>query len=396
MQQFFQIQINMAHYHKMGIVPEKRHITFRKEDGSLYAEELFSSEGFSSDYSLIYHHYPPTRVLSIEEAYDVTPQVVIDKNLQHRAFRGFDIKPEVNYLKSRKIVLTNEDVNIILAAPSSSMEKDFFKNAQCDEMIFVHKGKGTLNTIYGVLDFMDGDHLIIPRGTIYQLKFISEENRLFIVESNHPFSFPKRYMNKSGQLLEHSPFYERDIRTPNKLVTFDEEGDFKINIKRNNMIYPYHYANHPFDAVGWDGCLYPYALSIYDFEPITGRLHMPPPIHQTFETQAFVTCAFVPRLFDYHPQSIPAPYHHSNIDSDEVLYYVDGDFMSRNNIGKGQITLHPMGIPHGPQPGAIERSIGVKDTEEYAVMVDTFKPLKLTKQALEIEDQEYYKSWISE
>ncbi len=384
----------MAHYQKRGEIPSKRHTVFTKPNGELYAEELFSSEGFASDYSLIYHNHPPTKVLTIDEPYDVTPEVVVDRNLQNRAFKGFDLKSNADYLSSRKIVLTNDDVNIILAAPKKSMEDYFFKNAQCDEMIFVHKGSGYLLTVYGVLNFSPGDHLVVPKGTVYQLKFDDADNRLFIVESNQPFKFPKRYMSQSGQLLEHSPFYERDIRTPDKLLTFDEEGDFLIKIKRNNMIYPYHYATHPFDAVGWDGCLYPYALSIYDFEPITGRLHMPPPIHQTFETSAFVTCAFVPRLYDYHPESIPAPYHHSNIDSDEVLYYVDGDFMSRNNIEKGQITLHPMGIPHGPQPGAIERSIGKKETKEYAVMVDTFKPLKLTTQAMEIEDADYYKSWV--
>lgn len=383
----------MAHYQKRGNVPNKRHTVFRKPDGNLIAEELVSSEGFSDDYSLIYHNYPPTRVLSFDEPYDVTPEIAVDRNLQNRAFKGFNLKSNTDYIKSRKIILTNDDLNIILAAPEASMEDYFFKNAQCDEMIFIHKGSGVLLTIYGVLKFSAGDHLIIPRGTIYQLKFDNSNNRMFIVESNQPFRFPKRYTNKSGQLLEHSPFYERDIRTPDKLVSFDEEGDFLINIKKNNMIYPYHYASHPFDAVGWDGCIYPYALSIYDFEPITGRLHMPPPIHQTFETSSFVTCAFVPRLFDYHPDSIPAPYNHSNIDSDEVLYYVDGDFMSRNDIQHGQITLHPMGIPHGPQPGAVERSIGVKDTEEYAVMVDAFKPLKLTKQAMDIEDPEYYLSW---
>ena len=384
----------MAHYQKRGEIPSKRHTVFTKPNGELYAEELFSSEGFASDYSLIYHNHPPTKVLTIDEPYDVTPEVVVDRNLQNRAFKGFDLKSNADYLSSRKIVLTNDDVNIILAAPKKSMEDYFFKNAQCDEMIFVHKGSGYLLTVYGVLNFSPGDHLVVPKGTVYQLKFDDADNRLFIVESNQPFKFPKRYMSQSGQLLEHSPFYERDIRTPDKLLTFDEEGDFLIKIKRNNMIYPYHYATHPFDAVGWDGCLYPYALSIYDFEPITGRLHMPPPIHQTFETPTFVTCAFVPRLYDYHPDSIPAPYHHSNIDADEVLYYVDGDFMSRNNIQKGQITLHPMGIPHGPQPGAIERSIGKKDTKEYAVMVDTFKPLKLTTQAMAIEDADYYKSWI--
>lgn len=385
----------MPHYQVLGEIPAKRHITFRKPDGGLYAEELVSSEGFSDVYSIIYHHHAPTKVLSIDEPYDVTPEIAIDRNLQHRAFKGFQAKPVDDYLKSRKIILTNDDVNIILAAPRKSMEGYFFKNAQCDEMIFVHEGSGKMLSVYGELDFVEGDHIIIPRGTIYQLHFSDENNRLFIVESNEPFRFPKRYMNKVGQLLEHSPFHERDIKGPQKLISYDKEGDFLVKIKRSNMIFPYHYETHPFDAVGWDGCLYPYTFSIYNFEPITGRIHQPPPVHQTFETNTFVTCAFVPRLYDYHPQSIPAPYHHSNIDSDEVLYYVDGDFMSRNNIDRGQITLHPMGIPHGPHPGAIERSIGKKDTEEYAVMVDTFKPLKLTKAAMDIEDGDYYKSWLS-
>jgi homogentisate 1,2-dioxygenase len=261
-------------------------------------------------------------------------------------------------------------------------------------MIFIHKGSGTLKTVFGELPFEYGDHVVIPRGTIYQLDFDTDDNRLLITESFHVLRFPKRYMNKYGQLLEHSPFCERDIKVPQKLVYHNERGDFKIMIKRDNLIIPYTYATHPFDAIGWDGCHYPYAISIHDFEPITGRVHQPPPVHQTFETAAFVTCAFVPRLYDYHPEAIPAPYHHSNVDSDEVLYYVDGDFMSRNNIQKGQITLHPMGLPHGPHPGAAERSIGKKDTEELAVMIDTFKPLKLTKQALGIENKEYFKSWM--
>ncbi len=384
----------MPHYQTRGEVPEKRHIVMRKPSGELYAEELVSSEGFSDVYSIIYHNHPPTKVLKIDEPIDVTPEIALTKNLQNRAFKGFKVKPTDDYLESRKIVLTNEDVNIILASPSKSMTDYFFKNAQSDEMIFIHEGSGILLSIYGELSFKEGDHIIIPRGTIYQFKFDGSDNRLFIVESNQPLRFPKRYMNKSGQLLEHSPFHERDIKTPQKLVSFDETGDFLVKIKRSNMIYPYHYHTHPFDAVGWDGYLYPFTFSIYNFEPITGRIHQPPPVHQTFETSAMVTCAFVPRLYDYHPQSIPAPYHHSNIDSDEVLYYVDGDFMSRNNIERGQITLHPMGVPHGPHPGAIERSIGQKETNEYAVMVDTFKPLNLTKAAVDIEDADYYKSWM--
>jgi homogentisate 1,2-dioxygenase len=384
----------MPYYLQRGTFPSKRHVIFRKPDGSLYPEQLVSTEGFSSIYSIIYHHQNPTRVTKIDKAYSVAPEAAVEKNMQHRAFRGLDIKPANDFLESRKIVLYNNDVYISLAAPRKSMTDYFYKNSQADEMIFVHEGEGVLHTVYGELPFVKGDHVIIPRGTIYQLTFENEHNRLFIVESFSPLQFPKRYTNKVGQLLEHAPFYERDLKVPQKLVTFDEKGDFLVKIKRNDLIFPYHYDSHPFDAVGWDGYLYPYSLSIYEFEPITGRIHQPPPVHQTFETPAFVTCAFVPRLYDYHPEAIPAPYNHSNVDSDEVLYYVDGDFMSRNNIGRGQITLHPIGIPHGPHPGAAERSIGKKDTEEYAVMVDTFRPLKLTRDAMKIEDPDYYKSWI--
>ncbi|MCB2207494.1 MAG: homogentisate 1,2-dioxygenase [Bacteroidetes bacterium] len=386
----------MPYYQKLGEIPQKRHIQFRKPDGQLYAEELVSTDGFSSIYSNIYHYYPPTAVIKIGKPYSVAPESSVDKNMQHRAFRGFNVKPVDDYLESRKIVLFNDDVYLSLAAPRKSIKDYFYKNSQADEMVFVHEGRGTLHSVYGSLSFKEGDHIIIPKGTVHQLHFKDEKNRLFITESFHTLNFPKRYMNKVGQLLEHSPFCERDIHGPEKLVTNDEKGDFLVKIKRSDMIFPYHYKTHPFDAIGWDGYLYPYTFSIYDFEPITGRIHQPPPVHQTFETPAFVTCAFVPRLYDYHPQSIPAPYNHSNVDSDEVLYYVDGDFMSRNNIGRGQITLHPIGIPHGPHPGAVERSIGKKSTDEYAVMVDTFRPLKLTKAAMDIEDKDYYKSWLTE
>ncbi len=384
----------MPHYHKLGKIPSKRHVQFRKENGDLYAEQLVSTEGFSDLYSLVYHCHPPTLVKAIDEAYSVEPEVVIDKNMQHRSFRGFNIKPQDDYLVSRVPVLVNNDCHISLAAPRKSTLDYFFKNSAADEMIFVHKGSGILRTIYGNIEFGYGDHLVIPRGTIYQLTFNSEENRLFIVESFSPIRFPKRYVNRAGQLLEHAPFYERDIRKPENLETHDKKGDFLVLIKRDNMIFPYHYATHPFDLVGWDGYHYPYALSIHEFEPITGRVHQPPPVHQTFEAHNFVTCAFVPRLYDYHPQAIPAPYNHSNVDSDEVLYYVAGDFMSRKHVEQGMITLHPIGIPHGPHPGTVEKSIGKKGTEELAVMVDTFKPLLITKQALEIEDPDYFRSWL--
>ncbi|MCE1202360.1 MAG: homogentisate 1,2-dioxygenase [Bacteroidia bacterium] len=384
----------MPHYQLRGQVPPKRHTIFRQPDGRLYAEELVSTEGFSDVYSLIYHVYPPTMVKRIGDPVDVAPRIAVAKNMQHRAFRGFAVDPADDFLESRIPVLVNNDVYIVLAAPRKSMTDYFYKNSQADEMIFIHRGSGRLKTIYGTLEFSYGDHLIIPRGTIYKIEFDNEDNRLFILESFHPLRYPKRYVNKFGQLLEHAPYHERDIRAPQQLETFDEQGDFLVKIKRSDTIFPYVYATHPFDAIGWDGNHYPYAFSIHQFEPITGRVHQPPPVHQTFETSAFVTCAFVPRLYDYHPQAIPAPYNHSNVDSDEVLYYVDGDFMSRNHIEHGMITLHPIGIPHGPHPGAVERSIGQTKTEELAVMVDTFKPLMLTEQAMLIESADYHKSWM--
>jgi len=384
----------MAHYHSLGQIPRKRHIVFRKPGGGLFAEQLVSTEGFSDNYSLVYHCHPPTMVTRIEPPYSVAPEIAEPDNMQHRKYTGFSIPPAEDYLESRIPVLVNNDVHISLGAPRKSLKEYFFKNSGADEMIFIHRGKGILRTMYGSIRFSYGDHLVIPRGIIYQIEFDDEDNRLFIVESFTPLRFPKRYLNREGQLLEHAPFCERDIRKPADLETHDEHGDFIVKTRRGERIWPYHYATHPFDLVGWDGCHYPFALSIHDFEPITGRLHQPPPVHQTFETPTFVMCAFVPRLYDYHPESIPAPYNHSNVDSDEVLYYVDGDFMSRNNIGEGDITLHPKGIPHGPHPGAVERSIGAKETKELAVMVDTFRPLKLTRQSLDIEDKEYFKSWI--
>ncbi|RAJ06875.1 homogentisate 1,2-dioxygenase [Chitinophaga skermanii] len=383
----------MPHYHKMGVIPHKRHTQFRKADGGLYSEQLFSTEGFSSHYSLLYHCHPPTEIVKVDTPYSVAPNVAEEKMLSHRSFQGFNVKPKADYLESRVPVLVNSDVHVVLAAPQQSMKDYFYKNADADEMIFVHEGTGVLHTQYGELAFGYGDYLVVPRGTIYQISFNTENNRLFIVESFSPLRFPKRYLSHYGQLLEHAPFCERDIRQPQNLQTIDEKGDFLIKIKKKGNMYPIHYGHHPFDVVGWDGCEYPHAFSIHDFEPITGRVHQPPPVHQTFEGNNFVVCSFVPRMYDYHPQAIPAPYNHSNIDSDELLYYVDGDFMSRKHVTRGMITLHPGGIPHGPHPGAVEKSIGAKETKELAVMVDTFHPLQITKEALEIEDTNYTMSW---
>ena len=384
----------MPRYHTLGNIPHKRHTVFRKKDGNIHYEELFGTIGFEGMSSLMYHLHRPTQVKSIKPAYSVEPEIAVEKNLKAYLMKGFDVPKVKDHLESRISLMLNNDLNISLSSPLNLEEKYFYKNTDGDEVIFVHRGSGVLRSVLGNLKFSAGDYLVIPRGVIYTMKFNSDDNKLFIVESYTPVYTPKRYRNHFGQMLENSPYCERDIRVPDRLETHDELGDFIIKIKKEHMIHEYTYASHPFDVAGFDGYNYPYAFSIHDFEPITGRVHQPPPVHQTFETSRFVICSFCPRMYDYHPESIPAPYSHSNIDSDEVLYYVAGDFMSRNHVDEGYISLHPAGIPHGPHPGAAERSIGKKSTDELAVMVDTFAPLKLTKSAIALSDGKYHKSWL--
>jgi len=344
--------------------------------------------------SLLYHVHRPTMVREIGTSVDLTPVAAVQRNLTSRMIKGWHLPQGQGFLESRTPVLFNNDLNIALAAPSAGMGSEFYKNADADELIFVHHGTGLLRTFVGNIRFGPEDYLVIPRGMIYTLEFDGPDNRLFIVESFSPIVSPRRYRNHFGQLLEHSPYCERDLRRPEHLETHDEKGEFVLKIRKEHFLHTVVYASHPFDVVGWDGYNYPYAFNARDFEPITGRVHQPPPVHQTFEAHNFVVCTFAPRMYDYHPKAIPAPYNHSNIDSDEVLYYVDGDFMSRNHVEKGYISLHPAGIPHGPHPGAYERSIGQKETGELAVMVDTFKPLRLTQAALNLEDPTYWKSWL--
>lgn len=384
----------MPIYHSLGEIPQKRHTIFRQPNGELYNEQLFGTIGFDGMSSLLYHVHRPTLVKEFGASKDVTPKVAVDKNMKARLLKGFQVQPTDDFLDSRVPLLVNSDVHIGVASPRKSMTSYFYKNADADELLFIHEGSGTLNSLFGKVPFTYGDYLVIPRGTIYQIEFETENNRILWSESFHPIYTPKRYRNWFGQLLEHSPFCERDYILPRDLETHDETGEFVMKVKKQGMLHELIYASHPFDVVGWDGYNFPYGFSIHNFEPITGRVHQPPPVHQTFETSTFVVCSFCPRMYDYHPQAIPAPYNHSNIDSDEMLYYVDGDFMSRNNIEKGHITLHPGGIPHGPHPGAYERSIGQKETAELAVMIDTFKPLQVTEAALAIDDGTYYQSWL--
>ncbi|MFN3385742.1 MAG: homogentisate 1,2-dioxygenase [Candidatus Thermochlorobacter sp.] len=378
-------------YHRLGQIPSKRHIQFRRPDGALYAEELISTKGFSGIYSNVYHLAPPTKVHQIGEAKVHALTKWGEKELRHHHLRTKSVEPSGDALTARIPILFNSDVTLWVARPKEEMTY-FYRNGAADEVVFIHEGEGTLATQLGNIHYRQGDYLVIPRGLTHQFRF-SVPQRWLIIEVYSPVQTPKRYRNEFGQLLEHSPYCERDLRPPTELETHDEKGSFEIRVKKGDVYAHYCYNQHPFDVVGWDGYYYPVAFSIYDFEPITGRIHQPPPVHQVFEANNLVICNFVPRLFDYHPQAIPAPYNHSNIDSDEVLYYVDGNFMSRRGIDIASLTIHPGGIPHGPHPGTVEKSIGAKETHEYAVMIDTFKPLYFTEQAKEFDDPNYPMSW---
>lgn len=384
----------MAYYYRLGQIPPKRHTQFRQADGSLYAEELVSSHGFSGIYSNLYHIYPPTRIKAQLPPVACGVEIVENYVLQQTHLRTsvLGITGE-DYLDARKVLFINNDVSIAVCNPSSKKMDYYYKNGEADELLYVHDGSGYLYSQFGKLRIQKGDYVVIPRTVIYKLEFDAEPVRLLITESMSPIETVKSYRNQLGQLLEHSPYCERDIHPPQTLVTEQEKGEYLVKIKKQGYLHPYLYEHSPLDLVGWDGFLYPYTFSIYDFEPITGRIHQPPPVHQTFQAHNFVVCSFVPRLFDYHPLAIPAPYNHSNIDSDEVLFYAEGNFMSRKGIDRGSFTLHPGGLPHGPHPGTVEKSIGAVKTEEYAVMIDTFRPLKLTKTALAFLDDKYAMSW---
>ncbi len=384
----------MPTYFKLGEVPHKRHTQFRRPDGGLYSEELFGEEGFSGVYSLLYHKYPPTRVTRIARHSAVCQQEWPQETHRHHHLQTADVATSGDIVDGRRTLMYNADCVISVARPTEPMSY-FYRNAQGDELIFIHEGSGALETTFGLLPYQPGDYLVVPRGTTWRTLADPGEQRFLIVEAyGGDIQTPKRYRNEFGQLLEHSPFCERDLRTPTELPQHDERGEYEVRIRVNGEIMAYTYDFHPLDLVGWDGYLYPYAFSIYDFEPITGRVHQPPPVHQTFEGPGFVVCSFCPRKLDYHPDAVPIPYNHSNIDSDEMIYYVSGSFGSRRGIATSSITLHPRGIPHGPQPGLVEKSLGAERTDELAVMVDTFRPLKLAADAEALDDPKYPFSWL--
>ncbi len=382
----------MPFYHTLGSIPHKRHTQFKKPDGNLYREEVMGLEGFSSIQSILYHHFLPPRVKRTEDLGSAKPEYVDFGPIRHRAFKTDQTPLGPDPVTAQIPLLGNSDVILGVSRAKNSMDY-FYRNSQAYETWFVHDGSGILKSQFGNLSFRKGDYIVIPFGVTWQMQ-INEECKFFTIENPSQIEPPKRYRNNYGQLLEHSPYCERDIRVPAELETHTERGEFDVRIKVRDRLSRHVLDYHPFDAIGWDGYLYPWIFNIEDFEPITGRLHMPPPIHQTFDGHNFVVCSFVPRLFDYHPDGIPAPYNHSNIQSDEVLYYAEGNFMSRKGIDRSDISLHPFGLAHGPQPGMTEASIGKTETKELAVMVDTFHPLNLTKQAAEMEKPEYMSTWL--
>ncbi len=387
----------MPPYHRLGEIPPKRHTQFRKPDGTLYSEELFGIEGFSNNYSNLYYHYPPTRVKKVEpfserhlEEWRVDVQ-------RHHHLKTAQLQPGGDAVLGTQVLMFNKDLSIGIALPTEPMNY-FYRDGDSDTMYFVHDGHGVLETNFGLLPYHEGDYIIIPRGATYRFDIAqdSPNSRFLVVEAHGSIEPPRRYLSPNGQLLEHAPYCERDIRRPEELVAHTERGDSEVRVKVGDLVSSYWYDFHPINTVGWDGCEYPWIFNIADFEPITGRIHQPPPVHQTFQGPNFVVCSFVPRKLDYHPMSIPVPYNHSNIDSDEMLYYVNGNFGSRRGIERSSISLHPRGIPHGPHPGAVEKSLGAERTEELAVMIDTFYPLKYTAAARAVDDESYPYSWFDE
>lgn len=385
----------MPIYHALGNVPKRKHVAFRDEQNNLYWEELFSTLGFAGIYSTLYRIQAPARVQGIKE-------------LPHQMIQPWDEAPVAPYhffthklehggdmVTARKVFMHNSDCTIATATFDPSDQR-FYRNAKADEILFVHEGGGKLVSEYGEIEIQQWDYLVVPRGVLYRFEDLPKNNRFLITESYGPVETPRRYRNHFGQMLEHSPFCERDIRRPQFREPVVDKSPTPLVVKSGERFFEYTLDHSPLDVVGWDGYFYPWAFNIKDFMPIVGKVHQPPPVHQVFQAPGFVVCNFVPRLFDFHEDAIPAPYFHQNVDSDEVLYYVDGDFMSRKGIESGSITLHPGDIPHGPQPGKIEDSIGVKDCYEYAVMIDTFKPLKVTKHVSTTMDQAYHRSWLGQ
>ncbi|MGH7562773.1 MAG: homogentisate 1,2-dioxygenase [Gemmatimonadales bacterium] len=383
----------MPVYHTLGRIPRKRHIAFRKPDGGLYAEQLMGNEGFTGPASLLYHVRPPTTLLAVKKLRELAWESDDCGGLRHRHFRTAGLPDGGSPTLDRVPLLFNQDIAMLFARPTAA-DEHFYRNAQADEVVYVSEGRGVLETVFGDLPYRDGDYLVIHRGILHRYRMNPGGHRLLVFESRGYVRTPKRYRNEYGQIVEGAPYSERDFRRPMELRTHEETGEFRLIVKQYNALHEHVLDHHPFDVVGWDGMFYPWAFNIADFEPIVGRVHQPPPVHQTFQGDGFVICSFCPRPYDFHPDAVPAPYNHSNVDSDEVLYYASSEFMSRKGIEYGSITHHPDGLPHGPHPGRAEASIGQKETNELAVMMDSFRPLHVATSALPIEDPAYHRSWV--
>ncbi|GID31531.1 homogentisate 1,2-dioxygenase [Paractinoplanes brasiliensis] len=383
----------MPYYRSVGEVPHKRHTQFRRPDGGLYSEELMGQEGFSSDSSLLYHRHPPTAIVSAEVFPAPAPKRSANLPLKPRHLRThkLDAGP-ADAVLGRHPLMANDDVRIGYAI--ADRPSPLYRDAVGDELLYVEDGRLAVETTFGTLEAGAGDYVIIPTSVVHRIVPLDGPARLLTIEANGHIGPPKRYLSVRGQFLEHAPYCERDLRGPSEPLLVDGT-DVEVLVKHRAGWTRHVYARHPFDVVGWDGCLYPWAFSIHDFEPITGRVHQPPPVHQTFEGPNFVVCSFVPRKVDYHPLAIPVPYNHHNVDSDEMMFYTGGNYEARRGSGieQGSISLHPSGFTHGPQPGAVERALGVEAFDELAVMVDTFRPLDLCEPALAVEDTAYAWTW---
>lgn len=387
----------MPIYHTLGSIPRKRHTVFRKPDGGLYNEELMGHEGFVGTSSLLYHVYPPTTVKQARRLREIKWEPDRDTSLRHRHFLTRRAPKGGSPTLDRIPILFNRDIALLYVEPDRE-DEHFYRNSQADEVVYVVEGRGVLESVFGDLPYQPGDYLVIHRNITHRWRVdrSAGPTKFLVFESRGHIRWPKRYRNEYGQLLEGAPFCERDIRRPSELHTHDEKGDFPILVKQYNAINELVLDHHPCDVVGWDGYFYPWAFNIHDFEPIVGRVHQPPPVHQTFQGDGFVICSFCPRPYDFDPNAIPAPYNHSNVDSDEVLFYASSEFMSRKGIEYGSITHHPDGLPHGPHPGRYEASVGQKGTNELAVMMDSFRPLHVARDALAFEDPNYHRSWLDQ
>jgi homogentisate 1,2-dioxygenase len=384
----------MTMYQRHGRVPRKRH-TQLWHDGKLLTEEVIGLKGFDGASSILYHLNTPCRVREVGAFAPIARDEWVPDSHAHRLLDTWEVEPEGDPITGRRLLMFNDDVEIAFCRPDTQME-GFYRDGEGDEVVFVHEGSGTVETILGDVAYAPGDYIVVPRGITYRFVMDDTPQRHLVFTSPGLIEIPARYRNEYGQLLEHAPFYNRDLHPPSELRTHDERGEFEVTVRVRDGLQRYVLDYHPFDVVGWDGYLYPWTFSIHDFEPIAKEVHAPPPVHQTFAGRNFVICSFCPRPLDWHPESVPIPYNHANLNSEEMIYYVSGEFGSRKGIDVGSVTLHPSGIPHGPQPGLAEKSLGAERTEELAVMCDTFHPLRYTTFARELNKPAYKYSWREE